>query len=655
MSTGVVVHVFLDCFVLKSESGSVGYVSREKLHLHRGDVVEVLSLNRDAYGDIPFILALRHKVVGTPPPPSPQAVSIEDLNRLEPHFSYVVTTGVIDRVFHDELDPKWAHAILSDGSDFVTVSIPLAIDRPELIADILDSKVEVVGCTMLNCFGRRSISGLRLETMGFEDIKVLKDASRLCFDAPELVLQTNITLKEVFALGMRRATGRVIARWADTFLMRATNGQIVRVEPAFGQTLPAVGETVEVAGRAATDMFHINLVHARWRNSDRTVPADDVAPVRVEVSHLITNMQGNPAFRPSLYGTVVRVSGRVVRIPDSKKGGGRMEIVCDGVVIPVDASRTPEALAGLLEDCVVEVAGVYVLDTPNIVPGMPMPPISGFAVVVRSADDVRIVSHPPWLTAARLRVAALVLLAALLAVFVWNRVLDRIVRRKSIALIQEQIAHASSDLRVDERTRIAIELHDTLSQNLAGVAFQLTAAKSKLTKDVSAASRHVDTADRMLKSSRTELRRCLWDLREDTLENSDFTEAVAKTIDSVSGDAKVEVHFAVPRQMLSDTTAHAILRIVRELVSNAVVHGNASHVHIDGTCNDEAIVFSVSDDGVGFDPAGRPGPADGHFGLAGIEERVARFGGEMSIESAPGARTKIAITIKLHGRKAAES
>ena len=107
-----------------------------------------------------------------------------------------------------------------------------------------------------------------------------------------------------------------------------------------------------------------------------------------------------------------------------------------------------------------------------------------------------------------------------------------------------------------------------------------------------------------------------------------------------------DVRFNIPCELLTDDTAHALLRIVRELVQNAIRHGRAKTVRIAGCLDGERLLFSVVDDGCGFVPDSAPGVREGHFGLQGIHERVNHFGGELEIESAPGKGTKVSISFK---------
>lgn len=148
----------------------------------------------------------------------------------------------------------------------------------------------------------------------------------------------------------------------------------------------------------------------------------------------------------------------------------------------------------------------------------------------------------------------------------------------------------------------------------------------------------------MLASCRHELRGCLWDLRTRTFEERDLTEALTQTLAPHLTGIQTHVHFNVPRSRLSESTVHTILKIVRELAVNAIRHGHAQSIRIVGEMTDGTILFSVSDDGCGFDVAAVPGPRDGHFGLQGIRERLRKYGGTMTID-ATASGTRVAVSM----------
>jgi signal transduction histidine kinase len=195
-----------------------------------------------------------------------------------------------------------------------------------------------------------------------------------------------------------------------------------------------------------------------------------------------------------------------------------------------------------------------------------------------------------------------------------------------------------------------VELHDSIAQNLTGAAFQIEAAKDAIGSESEPVT-YLSCAEQILKSCRTELRRCIWDLRSNALEEPDFNRAILSTIHPVADGADVRVDFNVPRIRMSDTTAHAILRIIRELTANAVRHGQATGIDINGRFVGGELHISVSDNGCGFDPAVCPGADTGHFGLNGIRERIDKFDGTLSVDSSAGKGTRVKIRIRTQHAK----
>ena len=255
-----------------------------------------------------------------------------------------------------------------------------------------------------------------------------------------------------------------------------------------------------------------------------------------------------------------------------------------------------------------------------------------FTLYPHDAEDLQVLTSPPWWTPFRLLMLVLVLAILLTGSFVWSIALNRKAERRGRELYEERASHAIAEKKVEERTRLAVELHDSLSQTLTGIAMQLEVGKT-------------DTAKTMLTACRSDLRRCLWDLRSRTFEEKDMTEAIERTLEPHSIGAKISVRFNVPRERLSDSLTHNILHIVRELVVNAIRHGKATEVKVAGECHGDTISFSVKDNGGGFDPDSVPGPNEGHFGLLGIRERLKALNGTLEIESASGAGSKFKITV----------
>jgi two-component system sensor histidine kinase DegS len=162
---------------------------------------------------------------------------------------------------------------------------------------------------------------------------------------------------------------------------------------------------------------------------------------------------------------------------------------------------------------------------------------------------------------------------------------------------------------------------------------EIRSAKRAKDTDAAKIDRHLNLAAAVLDSCRDELRNCIWDLRNLTLDDATVDEAIRRTLQQHLGGARLEVRFAVERKRFSDNTLHTILRIIRELTINAVRHGAANSIKVAGCIDGDRLRISVRYNGYGFDPDNAPGANSGHFGLQGIRERVETLEGNFEIES----------------------
>ena len=261
------------------------------------------------------------------------------------------------------------------------------------------------------------------------------------------------------------------------------------------------------------------------------------------------------------------------------------------------------------------------------------PRFDGFTVIPRTPDDVVVLSRPPWWTPAKLGAVVAALVLALAAILFWNRQLRRLSEKRGRELFRERSASAIAELKTSERTRLAAEIHDSISQILTGAAMQLDAGETQAAK-------------RILASCRRELRCCIWDLRGNALNAVNLADAIKATLAPHLGGCSLALDFDVPSSSLSEAIRHAALSIIREATVNAIRHGHARTIAVSGELAGRRLSFSVVDDGKGFDPGNCRGSAEGHFGLMGMKERAKSFNGSFSISSSPENGTEIAVTLE---------
>ena len=552
--------------------------------------------------------------------------------------------GLVRGAERDDTDPHYAHFRLNTDGKTVHVFLQIGIHEDFDPVRYLGAELRFLG--VLRNYTK---NGLRRQLDYAFSVSSLKDVEVISpppdFGKAPPASELAAGRRAIAASGLVVVRGVVEAVWGgDAALLKSEDGKRHRVSFLMGG-LPAVGETVEALGIPVTDFYRLDLLHARWRATSlprqAPEPAEEVSP-----GVLYTHPGGRPQLMVTNLGRALAFTGIVRYLPGDVVPERRFFIEVDGELVPIDISAEPALADGLVVGCRVRVGGVCIVNADNWNAETAAEDRPRYFLVPRNAADIVVLSRPSWWTSGRLTAAIALLFSALVMTVIWNRALDRRSRRKGEELAKERLAHLASDFKVGERTRLSVELHDALSQMLTGVSMQIDTAAA-FAAGSPAIDRCLGLASRTVDACRTELRNVLWDLRSSALDEPDMNTAIRRTLLENLAGVELSVRFNVPRPRLRDDLAHAVLRIIRELASNAIRHGRAKKLWIAGTLEGETLEFSVRDDGCGFDPAKAPGVAEGHFGLQGVTERIARLGGRLGLESSPGAGTRAVVSLPL--------
>jgi signal transduction histidine kinase len=223
-----------------------------------------------------------------------------------------------------------------------------------------------------------------------------------------------------------------------------------------------------------------------------------------------------------------------------------------------------------------------------------------------------------------------------------QELIELLAAHAAIAVTNARLYERSRELSIlDERNRLALELHDVISQTLFALSLTAEAAGQLLDVDVEAAREQVDRLRALAQQALEELRYLILELRPPELERDGLATTLRKHVEvlrRVQNDAPeiaIELDGMPPADMARD---RELLRIAQEALQNALKHACATHIALRLGTTDGGLVLEVTDDGGGFDPQAR-GVRSRRLGLSSMEERARRLGGRLTIDSGASGTT----------------
>jgi signal transduction histidine kinase len=605
--------------------------------LREGTEVEVEGVLAQG-GLAPNIIPRTVRVLGEKPLPPARVVALDRLMSGAEIAQRVIVIGVVQRC--ELFNYRWWMRVETPVGHLFVEAMDGVVLKPSAL---VDGEVQVEGLAASVFNWRRDFARPRLRISRAENVVVTRPPPPDPFAAEKVSVKSLAGFSATGRLlHRRRIEGSVTYFEPGSLLYVQDGGRAVRVGTSSTASL-RVGDRIEATGFIDISGMVAGLSGALFRKTGEGPPVKPVRTTIAEVQSAVMPMKsGRPSTVREFDGLLVHVTGRVLSVQSSRPGGPlRLVLDCDGTETTASLARgeIDAPPAGTM----VGVNGVAVLRyaPSELVAEFSKP--TRLDLLLRDGSDITVIQAAPWWTVRRAFIALGLVLLVAVATLAWSVSLRRTVRVQT-SVICDQL---SRETLLHERTRMARELHDTVEQELMGLSLQLEAAGDVLPDSPGTAQRALLTGQALLKHTRAEVRRSIWDLRVPEFEQRDLETALRETLVPLSTPGGPEISVEVEgsaRRMPGAVEVH-LLRIVTEAVTNAVKHAGARRIVAGVKFASDALTVRIRDDGRGFDSARAMKLSSGHFGLLGMNERAQRIGGTLDLRTAPGSGTEIVVRV----------
>jgi signal transduction histidine kinase len=571
---------------------------------------------------VPGVRASNIRLLGRRELPVPVPASFDDLLSGRLHYQRVEVAGVVRAVAIATNRTTLRLALGARKLDVQVLEPPSA--EP---LSLVDARVRITGLAAGYINDKRQLVSPQLVLPTLADVRVETAAPADTFAVPARAVAELLNFDPAGISNHRVKVRGVVThqqRGAALFLRDGDRGvfaQTTQREPV------QPGDVVEVAGFPAMGTFSAFLEDAVFRRAGR---GSDPRPVQTTV---------RDALRGTNDADLVSLEAQLLEVLQTPLESV-LVLRADDTAFNARLARTPIDLAVGSRLRLTGVCRVEESATPGT--GFRANPRS-IELLLRSAEDIAVLTAPsPW-TAERLTAVAGGLLVLLVAAFAWATMLRRRVTEQTVVIRQK----AEREAALEERHRMAREMHDTLAQSFSGLGFQLDSLAASLPQADTAARNRLDTAKQMVRHGQEEFRRSLMNLRAQELERGGLAEALGELGRQMTAGTGIafDLQLRGTARGLAEAVENNLLRIGQECVTNAVRHAKPGRIDAEVVFEPGQVRLRVKDDGVGFEPEKLPRDSNGHFGWRGIRERAEQIKADVKLASKPGAGTEVVVTV----------
>ena len=621
--------------LLRDDAGLAG--------LTAGKTVEIEGFT-DAGSFAPQVLPVRFRQTGSADLPVPVKISTEKLISGSEDGQWVELDGVIQKI--ETFADRTVCTVMVNGTYALAT---LVGEARRNLPPLIDANVRVIGAFApdFNNRGETMIPKIVSSTAG--SIHVTQAPPADPFARPRVPLNRLRAFSPDASPFHRKVTSGVVTFVRPgSFFFLGDGSTSIRVVSDATDVRP--GWRVDVAGFIALSQHLAALKSGVVRKTgEEELPPPPTVTARDLLSSASWQRRKSPSSS-DFSGQNVSLSGRIDRKERSAHGGrATVWIESDSITFPVFLPPGPLPSENFADKwqagAEVRLTGACELNFPNKPDPLGLYEPDGFRIWLASPDDLIVIRPASWWTPRRLSIALSATgLSSLAAIG-----LVALLRRQ----IHQQVGIIARELETNavatERERMARDLHDTLEQQLTGVAMQLEGlAKSPQGQSPDFSSR-LTLATRMIQHSREEARRSVWDLRNKVLENHGFVAALESLAASaaIDGGPHVTTRVSGSHPQLPPVISYQLLRMTQEALANALKHARAQNIRIELETSPPQCHLAIIDDGCGFDADLVHPPAPPHFGLIGIRERASKIGAQVEIRTQPGSGCTVIITLPL--------
>ncbi|MEO0795217.1 MAG: sensor histidine kinase [Verrucomicrobiota bacterium] len=645
--SGVFIHDGSDGIYMAQDFDKPGLLRNIRL----GDIIRVRGTTESG-GFSPIVFAHEVEVVGNEPLPEAPLFQLDDYYAYEVDCNPFVLAGRLVAISVDENQTS-IQLELDHKQTSLLIQLRYTLENYQALKGLLFRRIRlyVVASTLFN--DQRQVTG-RLFALSSLDLLTPLD------EEPNQEQLKTISMSDFMRLGIDhleavKTRGTVTHANDGQLILQSGNSNLL-VRTA-NEVDAKIGDLVEIAGfvwpKPLSPAFRAFAVDVLERGPEPV-------PLRIDDQQPIDrNMNWN----------LVQLETRLVDIGKSFSPSGLEEwvLLChsDDYIfearMPIGSIPEEQVKVGVE----LQLSGICHLIPDQFTRGESA--IDGFWLQLRNASDIKVIKNLPWWTPGKLLLLLAILLVLGVAVLIWALALRQVVSKQT-GIIGKQVER---ETLLKERQRIARELHDNLEQGLVGMAMQLQGTLRILHLNMQRTKKWVNGLDKgdqeaaiadlesgqqrseqslqglqdMLDQCSEESRSSILYLRSGKIGRMGLMAALQEVVEPLAEQAGVALTLEAVGELfvLKQEVERNLLLVIKEAVTNAIRHADANRIRVILIYRPDQLEIVIEDDGIGIDTKAMN--KAGHFGIQGMQERIAQLEGQVDISSRPNLGAKVTVCL----------